>query len=465
MHNKTIGLIAAGLLIASVTTQAFSATSPPPAGEPKDYQLPEKTTFELENGLRVTMVPFGAVPKISMALRIRTGNLNEGEDTWLADMAGALMQEGTTSLDSGQLARRAAELGGAISISTGVETTTVSIGGLSERDTEAVALLADVVRNPRFPESELERIRRDLLRNLSIARLQPGGMSAVAFNKQMYGDHPFSVVFPTDEQLQAYSVEDVRRYYDENFGARRSHLFVSGQFDIGQMGQAITDQFGNWKQGPENYINVPQPTKIGSLQVVDRPDAPQSTIQIGIPVIYVTDPQATELGFMNDILGGSGFLSRLFKNLREEKGYTYGPSTGVSSHYQDSVWSFSADVATAATGPSLSEFFKELDRIKSEQPTENEMSAIRGYRGGVFVLRNASRGGIIGTLATMDFYGLPDSYLTEYLSRINAVTKEQVRSIAAEQLPVEGMTIVVVGDRSVIDEQLAAVAELAPYLE
>ena len=108
---------------------------------------------------------------------------------------------------------------------------------------------------------------------------------------------------------------------------------------------------------------------------------------------------------------------------------------------------------------------KELNRIKAEQVSEDEMAAIRGYRGGTFVLRNASRGGIIGTLAMMDFYGLPDTYLTEYLARINGVSKEQVTEIANSQLPVAGMTIVVVGDRSVIDAQLAEVEELKPYLE
>lgn len=465
MMSKNYRMIVASLCLVGLFANAWAISEPPAAGAPRDFKLPEKTTFELDNGLKVTMVPFGTVPKISIALRVRTGNLNEGANTWLADLAGSLMQEGTTSLDSGELARRAAELGGSVSVSTGIETTTIGIGSLAEKEADAVALLADVVRNPSFPESELERIRRDLLRNLSISRLQPGGMAAVAFNKQFYGDHPFSVVFPTDEQLQSYTIEDVRQYYDSNFGARRSHIFVSGSFDPETMRKAITGQFADWKEGPENEINVPRPTRVGSLQVVDRPGAPQSTIEIGIPVIYVTDPLSTELGFMNDILGGSGFLSRLFKNLREDKGYTYGPRTGVNSHFESSVWTFTADVATPVTGPSFTEFFNELARIKTALPEEDEMAAIRGYRGGIFVLRNASRGGIIGTLAMMDFHGLPDTYLTEYLARINGVTRDQVMEIANSQLAVDEMTIVVVGDRSVIDAQLAEVEELKPYLE
>jgi predicted Zn-dependent peptidase len=181
-------------------------------------------------------------------------------------------------------------------------------------------------------------------------------------------------------------------------------------------------------------------------------------------VIGVADPDYSQLLMANDILGGAGFLSRLFQNLREDKGYTYGASTSTGNHYRSAVWTFSADVATEATGPSLTEFFREIRRLQSQAPADDEMERIRGYRGGIFVLANASRGGIIGTLAFMNFHDLPDSYLTEYTERLARISPEQISEIAASQWPVGGMTIVVVGDRSVIDEQLTKVPEIAPYL-
>jgi predicted Zn-dependent peptidase len=444
--------------------QALAMDGPPPADAPRDFSLPEKTAFQLDNGMGVTMVPFGDLPKVSMVLRTRTGNLNEGQDTWLADLTGALMQEGTTSLDATALRQRAAELGGAIGIGVGPEMTSVSVSSLAETSVQALELLTDVVRNPAFPESELERIRADFIRNLSISRVRPQGQAAVAMNARLYGDHPFSSVFPTEEQLRSYTIDDLRRFYTDNFGAVRSHLFVSGRFDAETMRQAIEEQFGEWQPGPDVFIDVPKPTREGSLQVIDRPGAPQSTINIAIPVIGVADPAYSRLMMANDILGGAGFLSRLFQNLREDKGYTYGPSTSTGNNYRSAVWNFSADVATEATGPSLREFFKEIRRLQTVAPTADEMARIRGYRGGIFVLANASRGGIIGTLSFMDFHGLPDSYLTEYTERLARVTPEQVSGIASSQWPVEGMTIVVVGDRSVIDQQLSEVAEIAPYL-
>lgn len=438
--------------------------APPPAGTPKDFQLPEKTTFSLENGLQVTMVPWGSVPKVSLAMRVRAGNLNEGAATWLADLTGELMTEGAGQLDSAALAIRAAELGGAVSVATGPEMTTISMSSLADKSAEAVALLADVVRRPALPASELDRVRQDYLRSLSIARTRPGGQAAMAFYPALYGDHPFATVFPTDEQLDAYTIEDVRAYYEANFGARRSHLFVVGRFDPETMRAAVTARFEDWRVGPEVLINVPEPTRDGSLQIVDRPGSPQSTIYIGIPVIDVSHGDFARFQMVDGVLGGTGFLSRFYRNIREDKGYSYSPSSSVSSHYRDTVWSFNAEVATPATGATLTEFFKEVRRLQDESPPETELGLIRGYRGGIFVLRNASRGGIIGTLGYIDFHELPDTYLTEYLARMGRVTPEQVTAMAAQQLPLSGMTIVVVGDRTVIDAQLAEVEELAEYL-
>ncbi len=451
-----LGLLSAGA--------GFAADAPPPAGPPRDFALPQKTTFVLDNGMKVTMVPFGQLPKVSMVLRVRTGNLNEDGNTWLADVTGALMQEGTTSLDAKALNRKAAELGGSIGISVGSETTSISISSLSEMEGDAIGLLADVVRNPALPEKELDRIKADFVRDLSISRVRPQGMAAVAFNARLYGDHPFAEVYPTEEQLIGYGIDDVRRYYGQNFGARRSHLFVSGRFDPAAMRTAVERKFSDWAAGPGDFIDIPDPTRVASLQVIDRPGAPQSTIVVGIPVIGVADPDYSQLMMANDILGGAGFLSRLFQNLREDKGYTYGASTQTRNNYRSAVWQFSADVATEATGPALTEFFRELALIKSVPPSAGEMQRIRGYRGGIFVLANASRGGIIGTLAFMDFHGLPDTYLTEYLGRLGKVTATEVNTMATGQWPVDGMTIVVVGDRGVIDGQLAQVEALAPLL-
>lgn len=456
-----IVLMLSALMLA---TAGLAATvTPPPIGQPKDYQLPVKTTFTLNNGMRVTLVPFGSVPKVSIVLNIRTGNLNEGEDTWLADLTGELMTEGAGDMDSAQLARTAAELGGAIGVSTGAEMTSISMGSLADQAPEAIALVAAVAQYPTFPAAELDRIRQDFLRNLSIARTQPNGQAAMVFYPRLYGEHAFSRIYPSDEQLLSYTIDDVNAYYQANFGARRSHLYVTGQFDETTVSEAIVRQFSDWSPGPDPLIDIPIPSREGSLQIVDRPGSPQSTVLIGIPVIDVTNPDYPEFQMANSVLGGAGFLSRFFRNIREEKGYSYDPGSSTRSHYRDNVWVFTANVNTPDTGAALQEFFSEIEGLKQAPPTEDELALIRGYRGGVFVLANASRGGIISTLGMMDFNGLPDTYLTEYLSRMQQVTPEQISAMAESQLPVDGMTVVVVGDRKVIEPQLAEIEELKDY--
>jgi len=442
---------------------AHAADIPPP-GQPKDYQLPAKTEYRLENGMHVTLVPFGSVPKVSIVLSIRTGNLNEGEDTWLADLTGELMTEGAGDMDAETLARVAAEFGGAVSVSTGSETTSISMGSLADKAPEAIALMAAVARSPALPASELDRIRQDFLRNLSISRTQPNGQAAMAFYPRIYGSHAFGTVYPTDAQLAGYTIEDVRAYYADNFGARRSRLYITGQFDTPAVRDAISEQFAGWEPGPEVMIDVPNPNRAGSLQIVDRPGSPQSTVLIGIPVMGIIDPAYAEFQMTNSVLGGAGFLSRFFRNIREEKGYSYDPGSRTRGHYRDNVWVFSANLNTPDTGAALTEFFREVRQLQDTPPADPELALIRGYRGGVFVLSNASRGGIIGTLSLMDFHDLPDTFLTEYLARMNRVTPEQVSATARSQLPVAGMTVVVVGDREMIEPQLAEVEELKAYL-
>jgi len=462
MTNPMPKLVFAALLILGYCG-AYAADIPPP-GQPKDYQLPATTEYRLENGMHVTLVPFGSVPKVSMVLSIRTGNLNEGDDTWLADLTGELMTEGAGDMDAETLARVAAELGGAVGVSTGSERTSVSMGSLADKAPEAIALMAAVARRPALPASELDRIRQDFLRNLSISRTRPDGQAAMAFYPRIYGDHTFGRVYPTDAQLSSYSIEQVRAYHAANFGARRSRLYITGQFDTEAVRDAISEQFADWEPGPEVMIDVPNPNRSGSLQIIDRPGAPQSTVLIGIPVIGIIEPAYSEFQMTNSVLGGAGFLSRFFRNIREEKGFSYDPRSSTRGHYRDNLWVFSANFNTPDTGAALTEFFREIRQLQDTPPVDEELALIRGYRGGVFVLSNASRGGIIGTLSLIDFHGLPDTFLTEYLARMNRVTPEQVSAMARSQLPLAGMTVVVVGDREVIEPQLAQVEELKTYL-
>lgn len=439
-------------------TNAQENESPPPGGKPKDFSLPEKSTVSLDNGMRATTVPFGSVPKTTISVVIRSGNLNEGDQTWLADLSGDFFLEGTKSRAAEDIARAAASMGGSVNVSVGPDQTTISAQVLSDFAPDMVTLLADVVMNPAFPESEMERLKRDRLRQLSVAKTQPQQMALAAFRKALYGDHPYGNLLPSEEQLTSYTIDDVRAFYNDNFGALRTHIFVAGVFDERAIRQAIETGFSDWEAGSEPLIDTPKPAegKV-AVDIVDRPDASQSNVMLGLPVVAPGDDDWIAMQTTNTLLGGM-FSSRITSNIREDKGYTYSPQASISNRYQDAYWVQSAAVTTDVTAPALKEIFYEIEKLQEAPPGDEELTGVKNYSSGVFVLQNSTPAGIIGVLSYLDLQGLPDSYLTEYVSNVHALEPEDISAMARKYLRQEDMTLVIVGDRGRISESVA------PYL-
>lgn len=437
--------------------------SPPPAGPPKDFTLTPRKTFSLPNGMQVSMVPFGTVPKVYVRLGIRTGNINEkANEIWLADVTGDLLQEGTTTRTAEQIARDAASMGGAIAVGVGPDRTNITGDVLSERGPEFVRLIADVVRHPRLPETELARIKANRVRQLAITRSQPQPLAQERFAALLYPDHPYGRLYPTEAMLDGYTVDQVRAFYQANYGAARSHLYVTGVFDSAAMERAIREAFSDWARGPEPVV-VPPPPPPSSRSVVllDRPGAVQSTIDLGLRVPGPSDSTYLPLVVTDALLGGA-FGSRITSNIREDKGYTYSPYSTIDTKQRASDWSENADVTTAVTGASLKEIFGEIDRLQKAAPPPDELRGIQNNLAGVFVLQNSSRAGVAGQLAFVDLHGLSDEYLTGYVRRVLAVTPEQVQRMAQLYLRPERMQLVVVGDKKVVQEQLAPWGTVIP---
>ena len=428
--------------------------TPPAGGPPKPFKVPAHETFSLPNGMQVTLVPYGTTPKVFVSAMVRAGNIDEGpEQVWLADLTTELLKEGTKTRSAQDVAGGSASMGGALELGALADQTYARTDVLSEFGPQAVALIADVLQNPVLPESELARVKTDLERNLSIAMSQPGPIARNQFAKLLYPDHPYGRLYPTAEMISKYTIADVRKFYGDNFGAARTHIYVAGMFDAAAVKKAITESFGKWEKGPEPLLLAPQPESKRTLEVVDRPGAAQSTIVMGLPVTAPNDPDYIPLQVMDAILGGS-FGSRITANIREAKGYTYSPFSAVNSHYRDAYWAETADVTTAVTGPSLKEIFYEIKRLSDEPPTADELTGIKNYLAGIFVLRNSSRQGLVGQLNYIDLHGLGDEYLNTYVQQIYAVTPQQVQEMTAKYIVPAKMTIVVVGDKSKITDQL-----------
>jgi zinc protease len=451
--NRTAAAVA--LLITGLSSPAFAEKqAPPPAGPPRGFHVPTPRTFTLENGLQVSLVSYGAMPKVTVELAVGAGNAQEaGDQVWIADLTGDLMREGTKTRTGLQISEDAARMGGSLEI--GVDANTTRIGGdvLSEFGPAMVRLVADVVTSPSWPASELPRLKADRARQLSVARSQPQPLAEEKFRAVLYGDHPYGRTFPDPDKLQAYTLAQVQAFYGSNFGAARAHLYVAGRFDEAAIEAAAREAFAAWKRGAPVEVKAPSPKAERSLSVIDRPGAVQSTIILGMPVIDPSRPDYIPLAVSHTLLGGY-FSSRITSNIREQKGYTYSPFSQISWRYRDAYWAEQADVTTAVTGASLKEILGEIDRLQAEPPGAEELAAVKSYLAGTFVLRNSTRAGIIAQLEYVDLHGLPAGYVNDYVAKVMAVTPAEVQRMVKTYIRDDEATIVVVGDRKVIEEQL-----------
>ena len=449
--------IAALLCVASAATfsavAAAATVTPPEPAPPRDFVLPAHETITLDNGLEVTFIEFGRVPKVAVSATVRAGALNQGMNAWLADLTARMLDEGTMRRSAADVAIAAANMGGQLGIGAGDDQTSASLEVLSESGPAAVELLAEVLMQPAFSPTEFERVRNDAARGLAVARTQPQALAGEAFRAALYPQHPYGRVFPTDAQLAAYTIDDVRRFYVANFGAERTHVYVAGQFDRRAMERAIRESFGTWRRGPAVRVDVPAPVRRAQVRLIERNGAPQSTIYCGLPVVDPTHPDFMALSVMNTLLGGY-FSSRITANIREDKGYTYSPNSSFATRYRDTVWVQAADVTTKDTGAALAEIVKEIERLRQQPPDAAELRAVQNYRNGIFLISNSTPEGLLGQLAFMDLHELPEDWLTTFVERLYAVTPEEISAAARKYLDPRAMTLVVVGDLPVVRPQI-----------
>lgn len=437
---------------------AFSAFAqkekPPTGGQPKPFVFPKTETYALANGMRITLVPYGSVPKVAMQAIVRAGSLNEkAGQRWISDAVATMLKEGTATRSAEQIARETAEMGGGIFTSASNDKTTIGGEVLSEFDAGFLTLLSDVVMNPKFAAEDLEKFRANKIRELTVSRAQPGTVAWEKFREVVYPGHPYGVVSPSEESVKSYSLEGVKAFYNDNYGAARTHLYVVGQFDAATVKSAIDGTFGKWRKGVEPIRNVPTGAVKRSLTVIDRPGAPQSTIYLGMPAVSPSDADYIKFVVMDSLLGGS-FGSRITANIRENKGYTYSPYSSLWNRFKTGYWYETADVTTEVTGASLKEILFEIDRLRKEPPTEAELQGIKNYLVGIYVLQNSTRAGVINQLENMNYNELDKNYLDTYVQKLTAVTPKDVQDVAGKYLNEDRMTIVVVGDKSKITEQL-----------
>lgn len=459
---KAFRLSAAALaFMAAAPAPTMAREAPPAPAAPRPFTLPQLNEFTLPNGVTVTMAQHGNVPKVTIVATVRTGNVDDGDNVWLADLTGGLMQKGAGGRDASQLAETAAGMGGSLALSTGVDATTAVIDVLGEFTPKAVGLVADLLQRPNLDAGELEKVRADMLRNLAVARSTPGSIANEAFQAMVYPGQAYGRVFPTTQQLSGYTLAQVKAFHVANFGAARTHIYIVGRFDPATVRTAVEQAFAGWKAGAPATQFVTPPPPGPRVVLIDRPGAPQSTVWIGKRVA----PQRYDLDFRaaSTLLGGY-FSSRITRNIREDKGYTYSPSAALSQHVLGSTWVEDADITAEATGPAMTEIYKEIRRMQDTWPTPTEVQGIKNYMNGTFVLGLSSRDGLAGSLANLDLLGLGADYLNGYVGKVSALTGADFQAAAKRELAVDRLNVVIVGPLASVRPQLEKVPEIAGKL-
>ncbi|PYS93320.1 MAG: hypothetical protein DMF64_05575 [Acidobacteria bacterium] len=445
------------------TLEPFRREPPPPLA-PRPLNLPAREELTLKNGLRVVFVEQRRLPLVSFRLAFRTGDVYDPPELpGLSDILTVMLNEGTERRTSRQIADEVARIGATLNAGSNSDYTTIAASALTEFAAEILELMADVCLHPSFPENELELTKQNALQNLIVQRGQPSFLANERMARVIYGAHPYAVVAPTPESIGAMTRARLAEFHRATFIPNNAVLVVGGDVERAQMLAHVERLFGAWSAGAVGAAEFPAPPArdARTAYIVDRPGSAQSNIIIANPAITRTHPDYFPLLLMHTVLGANA-SSRLFMNLREEKGYTYGAYTNLDARKAAGTFRATAEVRTPVTGASLKEFFYEFARIRDELVSEQELQDAKAYLTGIFPIRLETLDGLIDQLIQIRMFDLPDDYLQTYRDRVQAVTRAEVQRVARTYVAPEAAAIVVVGDAAEITEQ---VGEYAPAIE
>jgi len=441
----------------------FRKSAPAPLA-PKPFEIAKPFETVLPNGLKVVVFEDKRLPIVSYRLAFRTGDINDPRDsTGLTSAVTSLLNEGTQTRTSKQLAEEIERLGASVSASSSADNTTVAASSLSLYSSDVLKLMADMVLRPTFPDSEIELYKRNTIEGLKSQRADASFLASEQVAKVLYGTHPYGIVSPTAANIESLTKEKLKTFHSKMFVPNNATLIVVGDVNRENLLKEIKENFGGWQKGSveDMKFTTPPVRTATTLTLVNRPGSAQSNIVLGNLAIERNNPDYFPVLVMNQILG-AGASSRLFMNLREAKGYTYGAYSRVSTLRLSGAFTAKAEVRTPVTGDSLKEFFSELNRIRAEKASEKELRDAKNFLTGIFPIQAETQEGLTGLLVSQQLNNLPADYLQTYRDKINAVTLEEVERVAQKYVTPDKIAIVVVGD---VEEILPQVKTYSQKIE
>ena len=431
----------------------------PKPGPVRSYRFPQFTDEKLASGIRLVTAPVEKLPVVTVLVVVDAGSANDppGKEG-VAALTAATLLEGTSRLSGSELAETFERLGTSVDSGADWDSAFAKITMLSERLDDAVSLLGQVLSEPSFPDREVERLKAERLAEILQLETEPRGLADEKFSEFLYAaESRYSK--PDEgsaESVSALSRADVEQFYRARYRTESTTVIIAGDVSLENVRALVEKAFSGWVSGAtlDQQLTATARTSLKSVHIIDKQNAPQSELRVGHVGLPRKNPDFFPTLVMNAVLGGL-FGSRINLNLREARGYTYGASSYYDWRRGPGPFVVSTAVQSEVTAPALREIFLELERMRRDLISEDELSLARDYLDGVFPIRYETTAAIASALASLVLYGLPAGYYDTYRNRVRSVSVEDVLQAARAHLHPSELQTVVVGDAKVIRDSLA----------
>lgn len=455
MKNLFLSL---GLILPSLVFGQIDRSIRPEAGEAPAINIKDSEVFKTENGITVILSENHKLPKVSFSLTMGSTPKAEGELAGLSQLAGDLIMSGTSNRTKDVLDGEVDYIGASLDAGS----SSIRMSCLTKHMDKGLALMSDVLLNANFPESEVERIRKQYESNLVSAKSDAGTMASNVSAKVNFPEnHPYGEVM-TEETLANISRDAIVNYYKEVFTPKGSYLVVVGDINRAELEKVIATSFASWN-GSDAYTSTLSSGKLSKgnrVLFVNKPGAVQSVVKVAFPLdIRPGDEDYLKLTVLNGILGGGVFGNRLMQNLREDKAYTYGCRSRLSVDENGSYFEAGGNFRNEVTDSAITEILYELDKVIKELVTDDELAMTKSSMSGGFA-RSLERPQTIARFALNIIKNdLPKDYYQTYLKKLDAVTKEDLLAMAKKYITASNCNIIVVGNEEILDRLKALDAD------
>jgi len=429
-------------------------------------KLPKAEESTLPNGLKVVLLKDTKIPTFNMQMVVLSGGLSDRSDYHgLSNFTAALLREGTAKRSSKDISEQIDALGATLTAVSGLSslTSTVTVAGLVENMDQTLDIFADVIRNPAFPQSEVDKYKTRTASQLQFQRSNPQFLAQEQLQKAIYGDHPAALIAAPMDSVKKLTSKDLVDFHSTYYRPNNAILAVVGDVTMKELLPKVEKAFGDWQKGEVPATIIPPASDApGKILLIDRPGSVQTVLQLGSLGIERTSPDYFSVLLADKVLGG-GPTGRLFLNLREDKGYTYGAYSGFSGSKYRGTWTSSAEVRTDVTQGALKEFMYELDRLRSQPVSPEELDNAKRAIIGNFALSLEQPQALLQNIITQKLYNLPADYWDTYPQKVSAITAADVQRVAQKYISKDHVQVVAVGDATKARDILAAYGKVEVF--